>query len=176
MVAYAIDESRPLEGRDEQTKPAARYVCPKCFRELMGPAVAGEKNRYGRITRSYFGWCLACDCGFEVIQFKQEGAIGNGSLLSAMMSSDPVTSIQNGWLINRYRLFKKLEGNDKPQPVTAWLTMNSLPVPAPVVTGPGGEYDKPFEPETIDLVETVLAALRATTKTVESLLKLAKLK
>jgi len=144
MVAYAIE-----------AKPAVGCICPKCFRELMGPTVAGERDRYGRIIRSYFGWCVSCDVGFEVVQFKQENT-------------------KFGWLINRYRLFKKLEGSEKPQPVTAWLTINELPQPAPVITGPGGQYDKPFEPETINLIETLLNALKATTRTVESLLKLAK--
>lgn len=178
MVAYADDK---------KTKPTTGYICPKCFRELMAPSLSGEKDRYGRITRSYFGWCLDCNCGFEVIQFKNPNktldlnkeSLGNGAFLAAFLSNDPVKSIQSGWLINKYRLFKRLEGAEKPQPVTAWLTMNPLPEPAPVVTGQGGqngEFDKSFTPEVIDLVETVLTALKATVKTVESLLKMAKLK
>ncbi|MCJ7777633.1 MAG: hypothetical protein MUP16_04900 [Sedimentisphaerales bacterium] len=160
MVAYAIDEI---------TKPKTGYICPKCFRELAGPAVAGERDRYGRITRSYFGWCFECDIGFEVVQFKLKEI----AYINCNCTGDKNIGYGlNGWLINKYRLFKKLEGSDKPQPVTAWLTMNPLPEPAPVITGPGKEYDKPFEPETIDLMEVVLAALKATTKTVESLLKL----
>lgn len=161
MVAYATDK---------QTKPVTGYICPKCFRELMGPEVVGKEDRYGRITRSYFGWCIACDVEFEVVQFKH-------SQESPFLIATPNLQInKSGWLIHKYRLFKKLEGSDKPQPVTAWLTMNKLPEPAPVITGPGKEYDKSFEPEIIDLMQTMLGALKATVKTVEALLKLAKLK
>jgi len=148
MVAYVIDE---------QTKPKAGYVCPKCFRELMGPAVSGKQDQYGRTTRSYFGWCVNCDVGFEAIQFKQGDT-------------------KFGWLIHKYRFFKILEGSDKPQPVTAWLTMNELPEPALVVIGPGGDFNQhyDFNTETFKLLQALKKALDSTNKIINQLLMYSK--
>jgi hypothetical protein len=166
VVAYAREEIANSKSQIANTG----CICPKCLRELTGPTMSGEKDRYGRTTRTYFGWCLACDIGFEVVQFKLENV-------------GPSTKLRAGWLINKYRLFKMLEGSEKPQPVTQWLVMNPLPEPAPVVTGQSQEFDKPFtlEPapedeKTIELADAVLNALKDATKAFESLLKWAKLK
>ncbi len=145
MVAFAREEKQTETG----------VICPKCFRELAGKLVLPTyTDRYKRIIREYYGWCDKCDVGFEVVQFKMQ--------------------VKGGWRIHKYRLYRACDQDDKPIPTTGWLIVNHLPEPAPVVTGPGGEYDKSFTPETIELVETVLTALKATVKTVESLLKLAK--
>jgi len=117
MVAIAKEEKQTETG----------VICPMCFRVIKKFALSSKRDRY-RIIRTYYGWCDECNTGCEVIQFY-------------------CPNTKTGWLIHRYRLFKILEGNEKPQPVTTWLTMNKLPEPAPVVTGPGGDYDTPFTPD-----------------------------
>lgn len=134
------------------TKPkyVADVVCPHCFRPLQYPAITGQgKDCYERVIRDYYGWCFKCERGFEVIQFKQNGR----------------------WLIHKYRDGIVLNEGDSIVLNQAWTTLNNLPDPAPVVTGPGGQYDTSFTPQTVTLLEALHKAMSSTVKVIEQLLK-----
>lgn len=95
-------------------------VCPNCFKVPGSVTVMGPRpDRYGRMLRSYFGWCIECHRGFEVVQFASEGK----------------------WLIHKYRFFQAVapEGFNVPD---WWNTVQELPLAPMVQTGPGGEYDQ----------------------------------
>jgi len=118
-------------------------VCPECNSLIQLPLITGVDHclhecpeRYIQTAmRRYFGWCLDCKCGAEVIQF-QDGDL---------------------WRINQYRMYRQAAG-EKPTPITGWIKLNELPQPAPVVTGPGGCYDKPAQ---LTVVTIPAASLKA---------------
>jgi len=148
MVSYA-KENQTQQQTDKDV------VCPKCFKPLQGQSVLHAiPDRYGRKLRKYFGWCLECNRGFEVVQFDKD----------------------NRWHIHKYQNYEVIGQKIHCTPAGNWTTVNELPEPAPVVVGPGGDYDKSFDLETVELMKTVLNALKATTKTVELLLKSSKVK
>ena len=130
-------------------------VCPNCFHELPFPEIVSQgTDRYGRELRTYFAWCFNCDIGCEVIQFAKDTPTGKR------------------WAIHKYQHYKLVGQANCCIPTGQWKILNELPEPAPAVTGPGGDYDKHFEPETIELVKTMLTALKSATQTIENLLKI----
>jgi len=91
-------------------------VCPVCYKPMPGTVIIQRPaDRYGRVIRTYFGWCLACNAGCEVVQFQKDGK----------------------WLIEKHRPYS-------PEPL-AWQKVNSLPESAPIVLGPGGDFDSDIE-------------------------------
>lgn len=130
-------------------------VCPKCFRPLPGPRMFNEPDRYGRQIRKYLGFCPACNLGCEVIQFRRE----------------------ERWVIHRYQLYPYAgaiwQGTGK------WVTLNEMPEPAPIVVGPGGEFDKQVYPVGItptlapgvELLKKFRQALEGLCQTIECLLR-----
>lgn len=96
-------------------------VCPLCFKPAKYPVVLEARtNRYGLTTRAYFGHCRQCNQTVHVEQF---------------LAGDK-------WHIHRWRSHvQSLPGSDA-DIYTVWHTVEPLPDPAaPVVTGPGGDYD-----------------------------------
>ncbi|MHC4620356.1 MAG: hypothetical protein ACYTEQ_21615 [Planctomycetota bacterium] len=106
------------------------------------------------MTRHYFGWCGRCDCGFEVVQFKDG----------------------EHWRIHKYRYYTVVKGIDGALPSSKWQVAYEMPKPAPVVLGPGGDYDQPVELSAghINLLESLRKALHGTQKILDELLRLAK--
>ena len=114
-----------IQGRVDQGKEGqvAGMTCPKCSGEVPGASLSQLKgDGYGRLTRTCFGWCLACSIGFEVVQFRCEG----------------------NWHVHKYRYYAAFVAN-RPAPERGWTIVNELPDPAPIVLGPGGDFRQPIE-------------------------------
>ncbi len=136
MVAYNKGQKT-----DRQNLAVAGLVCPQCFKSLAGSeaiAVSTEDDRYGRRLRRYFAFCVGCNKRFEVVQLEREGR----------------------WFIHKYQSYTTVEG--RAMPAGDWVQLNGLPEPAPVVTGPGGDYDKQIEPKPEAMLKTKTMALLAT--------------
>ncbi len=97
-------------------------VCPECFRPCEWPKVQPSvTDRYGRTTRIYYAWCFRCCEGFIVDQFERD----------------------DRWAIRAYRKYRLQ--NKVPVLTGDWVVLNDLPEPAPVVLGPGGDFDRHIE-------------------------------
>jgi hypothetical protein len=77
-----------------------------------------EPSRYHKL-RSYLGFCFECNCGCEVVQFV----------------------VGERWLIHKYQKYNLVASGIACEPTGEWIELNKMPQPAPVVLGPGGEYD-----------------------------------
>lgn len=120
MVKANQNEATPAQ--DPQALTVDGCVCPQCFKPLKAPTVVNHPtDRYSPRTRSYTGMCFACRQGCRVFQFKRDG----------------------NWLIHRFQphLYKSgaFVGYGD------WIEVNPLPEPPAVLTGPGGDYDKPLD-------------------------------
>lgn len=146
MIEYA------QENEQKVAHLVPGIVCPNCFKSLMGFCMLRSwRDRYARRLRQYMGWCLDCQTGSEVVQFLAD----------------------EKWTIHKHRYYAVVIQDGKTVPTGDWQTMNELPEPPAIVTGPGGDYCRGYDPKTIGLMKTVLNALKATTKTVETLLSMA---
>ena len=97
-------------------------VCPDCDRPVYGLSLLGtETDRYGRTIRRYLAWCCRCKVGSEVEQFL----------------------MNNKWYVHRCRHWA--DRNGRPVTIDGWTVLNDLPEPAPIVIGPGGQYDQAIE-------------------------------
>ena len=129
-------------------------VCPACYKPVAGcTVIGGDEDDYGRQVRHYMGWCCNCNMGFEAVQFLAEHA-GNPR-----------------WILHRWQYYAMVQALNKNLPQAGWQIVNELPVPAPVVTGPGGEYNESFTPKTVDLIEKLNMVLKSTQRTVDYLIK-----
>jgi len=132
-------------------KTIADVVCPKCYNSIPYPSMPeqGHTDRYGRTIRTYFGWCFKCGLGHQVIQFLQYGK----------------------WHIHKYQTYR-LVSNENCKPFGDWIIVNELPEPAPVVLGPGGDYDKQInlDAESINLLHSLKSALANTCNILDKLL------
>ena len=143
MVMYAKEHQ-------EQQEVVRDVVCPKCFKDISEPAVVlSRPERYGTKLRTYFGWCLDCQLGFEVIQFLQD----------------------KKWFIHKYRYYAA--ALDKPIPSKQWQLVKNLPDAPVVVIGPGGDYDKHINinAECFQLLKALQKALKSTSELLGYLLK-----
>jgi hypothetical protein len=95
-------------------------VCPICFKPTAYPRIEAVADRYGREIRQCLEFCTACKLGSEMVQFKRDG----------------------WWVTYKYQVNAYVGELTHCQASGKWVTLNDLPEPAPVVTGPGGEYDK----------------------------------
>jgi len=156
----AYEENEDLRGNknmvaiNSDNKQAQRFVkgviCPMCETHLPYPTiVTQDTDRYGRHLRTYFGWCFECGFGCETIQFERDGL----------------------WLIYKYQNYRLNEDGRHCQLSDGWTIVNDLPEPAPVVIGPGGDYDieislaKP-------LIDSMQQAANAMSRAMECLLKM----
>ena len=151
---------------NEQTMTIEAIVCPECFigmphAKVMPP----QTNRYKTEFRTYLGHCSKCNSGFEVVQFKKE----------------------NHWIINKYQKypFNQIgsDGNSLLRPMGIlhklhtcrpsgkWITLYELPEPAPVIIGPGEEYDQGFTPETSELLGNLQKAFNAVNQAIGCLIR-----
>ncbi|MGD0077058.1 MAG: hypothetical protein ABSB91_00370 [Sedimentisphaerales bacterium] len=128
-----IEYDNPLEVKTA-TKITSDIRCPICFGGLPYPQVIShEIDKHGNKIRTYFGWCFECNCGYAVIQFAKG----------------------QHWIIHKYKEYT-LSGHlidvcgmkiDKCQPQDEWTILTDLPRPAPIITGPGGDFIKEITPE-----------------------------
>jgi hypothetical protein len=127
-------------------------ICPNCFQIPPGVTLFNPvTDRYGRTTRSYFGWCIECHQGFEVVQYQQAGR----------------------WFIHKYRFWHAAmpEGLNVPD---WWNKVNELPDPPVVLTGPCGEYDQAIKEKqikTVDLLLKIQGVLKSTCQAVGNLIR-----
>ena len=122
-------------------------ACPACNQVLPYPVVIPLPDRYGRELRKYLGFCPACNIGCETIQFRRDGR----------------------WVIHKYQvyLYVTKNVNEPCKPTGKWITLNDLPEPALIVTGPGGGFDKQVTP----LLGKLPSALEWVCRTIECLMK-----
>ncbi|MBW8017086.1 MAG: hypothetical protein FVQ82_12950 [Planctomycetes bacterium] len=143
----ALNEVKDTDGK------VAGAICPGCDEHYMYPAVVEkEPDRYGRQLREVYGWCLKCNVGYEAVQFKNEGK----------------------WLTCRCRKYTYTETEtegSKPVPVGGWVQGYSLPDPAPVVVGPGGDFVKQIDIDA-EVGKTLRAAVTILNKAVKNLVEL----
>ena len=151
---------------DKQQIMNGSIVCPECFVQIPGTKVLPTQiNRYHTEFRTYLGYCTKCSSGYEVIQFKKK----------------------DHWLINKYQKYpikqigsdggsllgpmNTLPGIVQCRPSGKWTTLYELPEPAPVLTGPGEEYDEGFTPETSELLGKLQKALNCINQAIECLIR-----
>lgn len=134
-------------------KYVADVVCPKCFKPLEYPTVIEqETDRYKRVLRTYYGWCFECEKGCLVIQFNRG----------------------ERWIIHKYRPAVFLDNKNIVQITNNWQVFNDLPLPAPVVIGPGGEYDRAVNPNDVNLgklLHKLSGVIEGLSRTVKLLIK-----
>ena len=108
----------------EEKMTRSEPECPTCRGELCAYVImtVGE-DRYRRWLRRFFGWCMKCDAGFEVYEFVAAGA---------------------AWRVHKYRPYKQVDKNCEPVATGDWVIVNEMPEPAPVIIGPGGDFDQAF--------------------------------
>ena len=137
--------------RDGQTGGTTQVdaICPKCFKPLANPKVMLEPDRYGRELRKYLGFCPACSIGCETIQFKRG----------------------RRWVIHRYQVYAYIGTNIHCQAMGGWTTLNDLPEPAPIVVGPGGDFDNQITPQVGELLGKLRAALEGVCRVIECLMQ-----
>jgi len=108
-------------------KKSIGVICPRCYKSLQGHSIFKQgTDRYGRHLRSYLGWCTHCNTGFEVEQFQRD----------------------EKWRLHRHRYYATSIAGGQSLPSSRWVVVEELPEPAPVVTGPGGEYSTDFQLDT----------------------------
>ena len=105
-------------------------ICPLCFRPVDHKMIPVKADRYGREIRSYMGFCRSCQVGCEVVQFRRD----------------------DRWVIHRYQLYKYVGQNIHCVGTGQWTTLNELPDPAPIVVGPGGDFDQRITPQVGELL------------------------
>jgi hypothetical protein len=150
---------------NEQTMTIEAVVCPEDFTPIKATVLPSQTNRYQTEFRTYLGYCQKCNCGWEVIQFKREGR----------------------WVIHKYQKYlikqvgsdgcsfvspmKELPPIRQCGPSGKWIQLNELPEPAPVIMGPGGEYDEGFTPETSELLVNLQKAFNAVNQAIKCLIR-----
>lgn len=133
---------------DNQLQTVQDVVCPKCFKPLVAPTLVNKgTDNYGRQLRTYFGWCFECDLGAEVIQFFRD----------------------QRWLIHKYQHYDLIAEYKQCKPSGRWVTLNELPEPAPVITGPGGDFVQLHDIQ-CDTIKKAVGALDAVKKALMKLL------
>ncbi len=106
-------------------------VCPTCYRHLKYPRVESPTVSDGCIRRLYYGWCFECEKGFLTVQFKRGGS----------------------WIIEKYKTGVLSAESDRVELDSTWVRV--IDPPAAVMTGPGGDYQKEYSPEAVNIVEQI---------------------
>lgn len=138
------------EAKTHKPKFIQGMVCPVCYEHFQYPSVMNSvTDDYGRKIRTFYGWCFKCKRGFEVIQFERD----------------------EKWFIYKYRRSIERAGSEKIQLCNKWLKVSELPEPAPIVTGPGGEYNRQYIPISSAVLRSAYIAAQSLAQAFEELLK-----
>lgn len=127
-------------------------ICPQCYEHLPYPVIMDDgTDNYGRELRTYFGWCFKCNKGCQTVQFKRD----------------------DKWFIHKYQL-AILEDARICRLKSEWQIVNVLPEPAPIITGPGGEYNNHINLESAvpEILKTMHKALAALAEAIQGLLEI----
>lgn len=141
------------EPKDDGRKVAGA-ICPGCDKHYMYPTVSHkEPDKYGRELRVVYGWCLECDIGYNMLQFKSG----------------------EEWLTYKYQkyIYNKNTG-PKPVSVGPWVKGFSLPQVAALITGPGGDFTKKVDIDA-EIEKTLQAAATLLNKAAKNMLELMKI-
>ncbi len=109
--------------QEKQGRAVVTTACPAC-----GIMFAGRKeqpvkaDRYGRVIQETYAWCVSCKRGYNFVSFEENGR----------------------WTIHKYVTYIESEAAGKTIPV-ATVDLSPLPKVAPVIFGPGGDYDVPMD-------------------------------
>jgi len=115
-----------------KTKHVKQAVCPICYRHVQYPRVDKSIEKNGCVSRLYYGWCFECQKGFMVIQFLRG----------------------KSWLIHKWKPAVCLAPSGTVKLEADWIEIVPLDEPA-VVTGPGGQYRRGYNPEAINTAEQI---------------------
>ncbi|HIJ67254.1 MAG TPA: hypothetical protein HPP51_03095 [Planctomycetes bacterium] len=134
----------PILGKHKK-RTVPDVVCPVCCKLMPDPAVIYNYDRYGRRLRRYFCWCWQCEQGFEVEQFDSDGR----------------------WQIHRYRRYVYDLQSQACVPKGGFVKLHELPEPPAVLTGPGGDYDEPVDPDEVKILEDISDILKNLAKALD---------
>jgi len=140
-----------IDGKDKYVEWAN---CPGCDGHYYYPTVESKGDKFGRPLREVTGWCQQCGVGYVVRQFKKNDSM---------------------WLTYQYRKYIYRSGQGRVY-VGPWSNGYRLPDPAPVVTGPGGDYVKQTEidPDLKEVLKKSVHILKSTAESIVELMDIAK--
>lgn len=151
------NEAPPAQDSDDMTPDTTASltldgcVCPQCFKHLRAPVVTDHPiDRHSPRTRSYAGMCFVCRQACRVFQFAQDGK----------------------WLIHKHLVHRYESGQFIAY--GDWITVNPLPIPPAVLTGPGGDFDKVPDPSydpAISAIEAISSLMLLTTQALGNILE-----
>lgn len=146
-----LEEAGRKDTPAVQAGAGADIVCPKCFKPMVATQIIPQPDRYGRKIRRYLGFCTGYNLGSEVWQFERDGR----------------------WVIHKYQVYAYVGQLTHCQASGKWVTLNDLPEPAPVVTGPGGDYDKQIKLSATDIamLSTLQRGLECAVAALESFMR-----
>lgn len=137
------NEATPAQESDDLIVNGC--VCPQCYKHLRAPVVTDHPtDRYGPRTRSYAGMCFACRQACRVYQFEQD----------------------DKWLIHKHLVHRYESGTFIG--IGDWIEVNPLPEPPAVLTGPGGDFDKPLDLSDDPVVHLLQSAFDMLAKTAKA--------
>lgn len=138
------------KDQEEISEIDPAIVCPNCVSRIGSATILPERtDRYGRLIRGYVGWCCVCHRGLEVLQYK----------------------LADKWYIHKYRYWLTITETPGSNIPFEWHELNPLPEAPPVVTGPGGDYDKTVIINTVDALAKINGLIQKLTQSVGKLLK-----
>ena len=112
-------------------------VCPTCGKPPTSASVGrATGGRCGPHRRRYYGWCNGCNRGCEVEQFWAAGS----------------------WRIARYRRYEAMGPRQTRR--GPWVEACRIEPGAPIVVGPGGDYDNAVTPGISDLARDLAVTWR----------------
>jgi len=147
---------------DNKSKTVADAVCPNCFKLMENPTMMPERtDDFDRTLRSYLGWCMQCGLGFEVVQFLRE---------DRSQKTEDRGQKKGRWIIHKCKVYAII-GEDKCKRLGEEIIFNELPEPAPIVIGPGEDFNQQIEIKQFELMNTLRKTLQSLCQTINCLMK-----
>lgn len=154
-------------------------ICLVCYRPLPTPIIMpydfNDFSDLGYKMRKYCGWCGSCNLGFEVIQFLRTTDDGRRTAenKSGKLNAGQRWAIWK-YTIYAYKIIDDVTEEGKSIRLGGEIILNELPEPAPVVTGPGGDYNQFIEVKQAELLNTMRKTLLSMSEAIKTLLRLKK--
>lgn len=144
-----------LVKQETQGRVVVETVCPACGLVFTGrKGQPARSDRYGRRTKESYAWCVSCKRGYNFVSFEDDNGL---------------------WVIHKYVTYIESEASGKSIPV-ATVELSPMPKVAPVITGPGGDYDVPMDIKTAanEQIEQAMGILNKLSKVVVTLMDIAR--